>query len=259
MVKQYNIYGFTLIELLVVIAIIAMLAALLLPVLSNAKAKTQRTVCINNLRQINLGVRMYSDDSNDASPTAAITNRHALWSLYSGYKALMKSYVGLKGASSPQDKLFACPADVFNPNWAVGHFTPPSHLINKSVHDELHYDFSSYGFNGGDNVTRMVTNGNRTANLTLPGLTGVKLSSVRHPGRTLLVAEFPAFIPYSWHDPSSHGVTGESSMIYNDSKNVVSFVDGHVSYIRIYLNTGIPGWALLYNPPASYDYQWSPD
>jgi prepilin-type processing-associated H-X9-DG protein len=70
----------------------------------------------------------------------------------------------------------------------------------------------------------------------------------------------PAFYPWSWHDPRrplSNGVKGDNPL-FKDAKNNVSFVDGHVSYIKMY-------WELKYSPtcafdpPAGYDYQWSGD
>ena len=63
--------GFTLIELLVVIAIIAILAALLLPVLTRAKMKAQGVQCMSHHRQLALGWRLYGDDNADWVPYAS--------------------------------------------------------------------------------------------------------------------------------------------------------------------------------------------
>lgn len=65
---KHRYRGFTLIELLVVIAIIAILAAILFPVITRAKDRANATKCLNNLRQLSAAIKQYCDDNNGYMP-----------------------------------------------------------------------------------------------------------------------------------------------------------------------------------------------
>ena len=94
------------------------------------------------------------------------------------------------------------------------------------------------------------------------GISGRTISSIRNPVRTVLVTELSAFDPFSWHLPK-RPLSAENSQ-FKDSMNMVSFVDGHVRYIKMFwTDTSVTNRAKMgaafYNPPLGYDYQWSGD
>jgi len=95
--------GFTLIELLVVIAIIAILAAILFPVFAQARAKALQTSCLNNQKQIGLGIMMYSQDYDETLPMAYYYQNGANSS--GGYI----HWAGLTGPYVNNDAIYVCP------------------------------------------------------------------------------------------------------------------------------------------------------
>ena len=113
---SYRKSGFTLIELLVVIAIIAILAAMLLPTLSKAKAKGRGIACINNLKQLDLAWFQYSDDNKDyLCPTAGTANPNSpSWvtgNISAGEDTLIYVQRGLLWSYVNAAEVYKCPAD----------------------------------------------------------------------------------------------------------------------------------------------------
>jgi prepilin-type N-terminal cleavage/methylation domain-containing protein/prepilin-type processing-associated H-X9-DG protein len=109
---RLNYYKFTLIELLVVIAIIGILASMLLPVLSLAKANAKQIACANNLKQLGIGAAGYAGDWDGYLPVScSATNWPSQW------KTDISTYLSGEtlGRSNVTTGVYACPVSKANP------------------------------------------------------------------------------------------------------------------------------------------------
>ena len=219
--------AFTLLELLVVIAIIAVLASLLLPVLSAAKRRAAQTTCINDLKQLGLGMQMYLDDYSGTFPGMA--------SQHSGFQSADWIWWRTNDTAHPVEKspivialanastsLFRCPLD-----------TDDSARIAQAdgVNGPYLYSYSLTSYNVADGADPGMSSV-FTGGQSLP----FKMSAVRNPAGKIMLAEEVAS-DGSRDNPTGATVINDGRWMPQDpdpltarhsGRGDVTFADGHV-------------------------------
>jgi len=199
--------GFTLIELLVVIAIIAILAAILFPVFARAREKARQTSCLSNVKQIMLGVQMYSQDYDGRLPEGT-SYWESPWSPGTSdagpWYALLMPYLN-------NVQILVCPSHRFTQNFSdTG---DPSMLWDDWQGTEI-----SYG-----------------ANMDL-GRPGVMLAELGQPAEWVWLVEYAYFSNY-WYHGSGRGCQtlpddyyrpwGSRAKFEHNGQMNLGFCDGH--------------------------------
>ena len=234
--------GFTLIELLVVIAIIAILAAILFPVFARAREKARQTSCLSNLKQLGLGLLMYSQDYDEKFPTylwgegnTGVANSCTWWG---GIYPYVKNV-----------QIFACPSRNTTGNDSFPVWLPSNpQFVNQSI---------NYGYN---ELMANTAGGIAMARLTSPSETVVlgDCSSSWIGGywsatdRSLLIRiAYAAGAAGCGCPPNMAQITQTGQSAHNGGGNI-AFADGHTKWFTANNVRTITGGG----PLRYYDWEW---
>ncbi len=198
--------AFTLIELLVVIAVISLLAAILFPVFSGVREKARQATCASNLRNLTLGLLMYTQDSDERVPLSA----YATPTGFAAWFDLIDPYIKNKD-------VWHCPSSAISPTDADGKVTS-------------HFGYNAYYLTG---VNRFFSNVGAQKPLSL--------ADIDHPAGTVLFTDTRAsvagslcgdhgnyLLPPSLPDT---GCWGRPAFLHQQQANV-AWLDGHVRASR---------------------------
>jgi len=215
--------NFTLIELLVVIAIIAILAAMLLPALSNARDRSKAIACVANMKQFGLAGAMYTGDANDYIIPMATPWTDKTAGFNYGWITMIHPYLNGKvwdGGGANTSKVLFCPGDQAH----IGKYTTAAGA-NSLI--------SNYGYNCRlGNIALIVQNPN---NATYAYYYGWKrLNRCARPALVAVLADYnvtcTAANPIPWFETTQTVTAWPRRHLKNDS---VVFLDGHAECVKI--------------------------
>ncbi|NLO04462.1 MAG: DUF1559 domain-containing protein [candidate division WS1 bacterium] len=213
--------GFTLIELLVVIAIIAILAAILFPVFARAREKARQTSCLNNMKQLGLGMMMYAQDydeifpamSNGTMTTPAFPevpefghNGSGMW--YLSWATVIYPYI-------KNVQIYRCPSTTYS-QYGVAYGVPANGI-----------------------------NAEKTGPVSIFGRPA--MSAIVRPAEIMMIGEKGTGGGAQYINSEGSGVSYYAGRASHNGGMNIAYFDGHAKWIQAIQPAAYPGW----DPAAS--------